>query len=116
MAIQTGAMKSILSDAYKGAAAFGALFTTAAPYTAAGTEPTGGSPAYARKALTWGASSNGATTASAVTFDVPTSTTIQGFGIFSAVTAGTYYDGVGVTSQTFASQGTYSVTASYTQS
>lgn len=114
MAIQTSTMKNTLSDAYKGAAAYAALYTTA-PGGSAGTEPSGGSPAYARKALTWGSSSNGVVSATAVTFDVPTSTTIVGAGIHTAVTAGTYLDGAAVTSQAFASQGTYQLTLTYTQ-
>jgi hypothetical protein len=55
-------------------------------------------------------------TASAVTFDIPSGTTIVGFGIHTAVTAGSYLDGAAVTSQAFASQGTYAVTPTYTQS
>lgn len=114
MAIQTSAMKNVLSDAYKGAALYAALYTTA-PGATAGTEVTGGSPAYARKATAWGASSNGVTT-SVQTFDVPSGTTIVGAGVHSAVTAGTYYDGAAVTSQNFSSQGTYQLTLTYTQS
>lgn len=114
MTIQTGTMKSILSDAYKGAALYGAL-TTSAPSSSSGTEVSGGSPAYARKALSWGSSSSGVVSASAATFDVPTSTTVVGFQVHSAVTAGTYYDGVTITSQAFASQGTYAITPTYTQ-
>lgn len=116
-AIQTAAMKNILSDAYKGAATYGALYTTA-PGASAGTEVSGGSPAYARKNFTagaaWSASSNGVTSATA-TFDVPSGTTVVGAGVHSAVTAGTYYDGASVTSQAFASQGTYQLTFTYTQ-
>jgi hypothetical protein len=114
MAIQTAAMKNILSDAYKAAATHGAVYTTA-PGGTAGTEPSGGSPAYARKALTWGASANGVTTATAAVFDIPSGTTIVGAGVHSAITAGTYYDGGAVTSQAFASQGTYTITFTYTQ-
>lgn len=114
MAIQTSAMKNILSDAYKGAATYGAVYTTS-PGGSAGTEPSGGSPAYARKSLSWSSSSGGVTTATA-TFDIPTSTTLVGAGVHSAVTAGTYYDGTSVTSQAFSSQGTYQVTFTYTQS
>lgn len=114
MAIQTNAMKNILSDAYKGVATYGAVYTTA-PGGSAGTEPSGGSPAYARKSLSWSASAAGVTSATAV-FDIPTGTTLVGAGVHSAVTAGTYYDGAAVTSQAFASQGTYTVTFTYTQS
>jgi len=36
--------------------------------------------------------------------------------VHTAVTGGTYLDGATVTSQAFASQGTYAVTFTYTQS
>lgn len=114
MAIQTVAMKNILSDAYKAAATHGAVYTTA-PGATAGTEPSGGSPAYARKALTWSASSGGVTSATA-TFDIPSGATIVGIGLHSALTAGTYYDGATITSQAFASQGTLTVTFTFTES
>jgi hypothetical protein len=112
MPVQTTAMKDILANAYHSSAAYGSVYTTA-PGATQGTEPTGGSPAFARKALTWGANNAGTAVA---TFDIPASTTIVGAGVHSAVTAGTYYDGVGLTSQAFASQGTYQVTFTYTQS
>lgn len=113
MSIQTSAMKNLLATEYGTNAAYGAVYTDV-PSSTAGTEPTGGSPAYARKALTWSGPTNGVTSASA-TFDIPASTTIAGAGLHSAATAGTYYDGASVTSQPFASQGTYSVTFQYTQ-
>lgn len=114
MAIQTATMKNTLSDAYKGAALYGALYTTA-PGGSAGTEVTGGSPAYARKSLSgWSASSGGVTSVT-VTFDVPSGTTVVGAGVHTAVTAGTYLDGASVTSQAFATQGTYQLTFTYTQ-
>lgn len=112
MAIQTAGQKNTLATAYGGAATYGAVYTTT-PGASAGTEPSGGSPAYARKALSWGAPSNGVITASA-TFDIPASTTIVGAGVHTAVTAGTYLDGASVTSQAFASQGTYTVTFTFT--
>jgi hypothetical protein len=117
MAIQTAAMKNILSNAYKGAATYAALFTSAPTggvYPTAGTEPSGGSPAYARILISWGSSSSGVVSGTA-TFNVPTGVTIQGAGLFDAVTAGTYYDGVQVTSQAFASQGTYALTVTFTE-
>jgi hypothetical protein len=113
MAIQTTAMKNVLATEYGATALYAALYTTA-PGATAGTEVTGGSPAYARKSITWGAPSNGVITAT-VTFDVPSGTTVVGAGVHSAVTAGTYYDGASVTSQAFASQGTYQLTLTYTQ-
>ena len=52
MAIQTATQKENLAIAYGTNATYAALYTTA-PGASAGTEPSGGSPAYARKALTW---------------------------------------------------------------
>ena len=113
MAIQTATQKNTLASAYAAAATHGALYTTA-PGAAAGTEVTGGTPAYARKPLTWGAPTNGVITATA-TFDIPTGVTLLGSGMHSAITAGAYLDGGSVPSQAFASQGTYVATFTYTQ-
>lgn len=113
MAIQTATQKNTLATSYGTAATHAALYTTA-PGGSAGTEVSGGSPAYARKALSWGAASGGVITVT-VTFDVPTSTTVVGAGVHTAITAGTYLDGAAVTSQAFASQGTYALTLTYTQ-
>lgn len=65
---------------------------TGDPSTTGANEATGGSPAYARKAVTWAAAASGqrATGTSAVTFDVPAGTYLW-VGGFSLVTAGTYY-------------------------
>jgi hypothetical protein len=115
VAIQTAQQKENLAVAYGTNATFGAVYTTA-PGGTAGTEPSGGSPAYARKALSWTAGTvDGVVTATA-TFDIPSGTTVVGVGVHTAVTAGTYLDGATVTSQAFASQGTYQVTFTYTQS
>jgi len=113
MAIQTSTQKNSLASAYGTAAAYGALFTTA-PGGSAGTEVTGGSPAYARKALTWGSPTAGVITATA-TFDVP-ACTVVGTGVYSAATGGTYLDGNTVTSQTFSTQDTVTVTFTFTES
>jgi hypothetical protein len=95
---------------------FGAL-TTTAPGATTGTEVSGGSPAYARLAPTWAAASASAiTVTAALTFNVPASTTVVGFEFFDALTVGNYLDGATITSQTFASQGTYAITPTYTQS
>jgi phage gp46-like protein len=112
MAIQTATMRTHLADRYGDEALYGALYTTA-PGASAGTEVTGGSPAYARKALTWSTASASASSVTVV-FDVPAGTTVVGAGVHTAVTAGTYLDGVAVTSQAFATQGTYSVTFTIT--
>ena len=127
MAIKTDTQKNTLATAYANAATHGALYTTA-PGATAGTEPTGGSPAYARKPIAWNAAGAvgplGAGTQPATpgviygqaTFDVPTGTTIVGTGVHTALTGGTYLDGGTVTSQPFSSQGTYIEQFTYTQS
>jgi hypothetical protein len=69
---------------------FGSLHTA---YSATGTnEVTGGSPAYARKALTWSAASSGskALAATLPTWDVPAATTVGWIGVWDAVTVGTF--------------------------
>lgn len=115
MAVNGLNMRNALATAYGTNAPFAALYTTA-PGASAGTEVTGGSPAYARKAASWGAPSASVVTATIPTFDVPSGATVVGAGFHSAVTAGNYMDGGTVTSQAFASQGTYTLTATYTQS
>lgn len=115
MAVQTVTMRNALATAYKATALYAALYTTV-PAGTAGTEVTGGAPAYARQAANWGTVASSAVTASPAAFNVPASTTIAGAGFHDAVSAGNYLDGGSVTSQAFASQGTYTLTATYTQS
>lgn len=102
--------RNALADAYKAGGTHAALFTTAGGATA-GTEVTGGS--YARKAITWGTSAAGVVTGTC-TFDVPTGTTVAGWGVYSGA-AGAYFDGGTLTSQAFASAGTYALTLTFTQ-
>lgn len=118
MAIATLAQRNALATAYGAAAPNGALFTADPGTSGAATgEVTGGSPAYARKALNWGAASASVITSAATTFDIPAGTTVTFAGNTVSATAGTadVRDKVAVTSQAFASQGTYIVTATYTQ-
>lgn len=118
MAIATLAQRNALASAYGTAAPNGALFTADPGTTGTVTgEVTGGSPAYARKSMAWGAAASSAITGAPV-FDVPSGTTVTFFGVTVSATAGTadLRDRVAVTSQAFASQGTYTVTATYTQS
>jgi hypothetical protein len=106
MALATAYIKNSLATKYTTEALYAAL-TTTAPGSTSGTEVTGGSPAYARKALTWSSPSGGQITASA-TFDVP-ACTVVGAEFFTAATAGTYVDGFAVASTTFAGQDTLTV-------
>jgi hypothetical protein len=115
MAIQTAQGRENLAIAYGTNAPYAALYTTV-PGATAGTEVTGGTPAYARKALTWAAGTpDGVVTATAV-FDVPAGVTIAGAGVHTALTGGSYVDGGSITSQAFATQGTYTLTLTFTQS
>ncbi len=77
------------------------------------TEPSGGSPAYARKALTWASASSGskALAATLPTFDIPAGFTVKSIGIWSAATNGTLYGYFDVTDEAFAGQGTYAVSS-----
>lgn len=74
-------------------------------------EVTGGSPAYARKAITWSApASSTMSNSAAITFDVPTGTTIRFLGYWSAATGGTFYGNRALdANQTYTSQGTYTL-------
>lgn len=119
MAISTNTMKTHLATEYKTRATYAAIYTSAPSSTEGGTEPTGGSPAYARKALSalWGTVTNGVVSAT-VTFDIPTGVTVTHAGVHSAISGtGNFLDGGALSaSQNFASQGTYTLTLTYTQS
>lgn len=84
---------------------------TADPGTTGTNEVSGGSPAYARKSITWNAASAGNLDSSnAPVFDVPASTTVTHVGFWSAVTGGTFYGSADVTDEAFGAQGTYTLT------
>lgn len=87
---------------------------TSTPSTATPNEVTGGSPAYARKALTFEAAAGTETTGSldvsnAPVFDVPAGTTVTHVGFWTASTGGTLIAYADVTDETFAAQGTYTL-------
>lgn len=77
----------------------------------ASNELTGGSPAYARKAVAWAAAAAGSMAATgSVVFDVPAGSTVAYVSYWN--TAGTSrYAKKAVTSEVFAGQGTYTLTA-----
>ena len=65
---------------------------SADPGTTGASEISGGS--YARVAVTWGSASGGSVANSnALSINIPASTTVSYFGIWSASSAGTYYIG-----------------------
>ena len=108
--------KNLMLDALRGtnptvAIAFASLHTSS-PGDDGANEVTGGSPAYVRKAITMAAPSAGAIAASTQpVFDVPASTTVTHVGFWSAVSGGTFLGSADVTDETFASQGTYTLTS-----
>ncbi len=75
-------------------------------------ELAGGSPAYARKAVTWNAASSGSATGNSLpTFDVEGGDTVSYVGLFDAVTSGNFYGSANVTDEVFGAQGTYQIIA-----
>lgn len=103
--------KHVALDGLAAVAVFASLHT-AQPDASGSNEVSGGSPAYARKAVTWAAASGGAKAFSnSPVFDVPASTTVAFVGLWSAGTAGTFYGYFDVTDEVFAGQGTYTLTS-----
>ena len=114
MPIQTVLERNSLVTKYTTDNTHAALQSTVAA-TTLGTELAGGAPAYARKVLAWAAAAASTSSATQVTFDVASGSTVASVALFDALTVGNYRDGVNVTSQSFSSQGSYAVTPSYTQ-
>jgi hypothetical protein len=83
---------------------------TGDPSTTGANEVAGGSPAYARKSVTWAAPSAGTISSSnAQVFDVPAATTITYAGYWDAATSGNFYGSRAITSESFTGQGTYTI-------
>ena len=76
-------------------------------------EVTGGTPAYARKAITWDTAAAGsvALVATFPVFDIPAGLTVSYIGLWTLAVGGTYGGCWDVTNETFAAQGTYTLTA-----
>jgi hypothetical protein len=65
---------------------------TGDPSTTGANEVSGGSPAYARQPISWAAASGGSKSITGTeVFDVPAGSTIRYLGLFSAITAGTFF-------------------------
>lgn len=82
--------------------------TTAALYSGASTEVTGGD--YARQTITWGSASGGSLSDTSIpAFDIPAGETVAIVKLFN--TAGTVeYASFDVTDETFTNAGTYTIT------
>lgn len=84
---------------------------TASPGDTGANEVSGGSPAYARIAITFAAAAAGAIDSSNTpVFDVPASTTVTHVGFWDASTAGNFLGSADVTDEAFGAQGTYTLT------
>jgi hypothetical protein len=80
-----------------------------------GVEPSGGSPAYARLAVTWANDGDGVMRPNAdLVFDIPAGFTVAGWRGFSGPSGGTDYGGQSVTSEAYTGQGTYRLRANLT--
>ena len=115
MVIAINSTKEALAAEYATLATHASLHT-ADPGTTGTSEVTGGSPAYARKPITWNpGSSDGVYTSDPIDFDVPTGTTVTYAGMWDGL-AGSFRDKCTITNATFAGQGIYRLTLTYTQS
>ncbi len=101
--------KNLACNAVTGVVGFVSLHNSDPGSTGTG-EASGGSPAYARKAITWGTVASGANTnTNALVFDVPAGSYSHA-GFWSTSTGGTFYGGQALSAtETFAAQGTYTV-------
>src|SRR5215469_10582889 len=77
----------------QGAAATYISLHSGDPGVTGANEISGGSPAYARVATTWGTAASGAMTGSQVTINVPATVTVTYAGLWTAATGGTFYAG-----------------------
>lgn len=106
----TDAGKNVMLDEFGTVAIFASLHT-ADPGLTGADEVTGGSPAYTRESITWNAAASGNLDSSNTpVFDVPASTTVAFVGLWSAVSAGTFYGGGALSaSESFTGQGTFTL-------
>jgi hypothetical protein len=110
----TNAAKNAAVDGIAAAATYLSLHT-ADPGTTGASEVTGGT--YARVATSWSASSAGSKPGSATTLNVPASTTIGWWGLWTAASGGTFhYGGTIPASEAYGSAGTYVLTPTLTAS
>jgi hypothetical protein len=82
---------------------------TGDPSTTGANEVAGGT--YAREQTTWGAAASGDQTGSQVSIDIPAGTTVTHWGIWSAVSGGTFRGGFALSpSESFGAAGVLNVT------
>lgn len=110
MALTTATRDAVMDGTAIATLCTHASLHTADPGSTGTSEVAGGS--YARLAITWSAASAGSKTlTAAVTIQVPAGTTITHFGLWSAISVGTFRGGAALAaSQTYATAGTYDLT------
>ena len=106
-----------MTETYRNAIANhgGSLITHIGLVDNAGTELSGGSPAYARQAITWTTASTGIIRPTAdLVFNVPAGANVSGWRGFSALTTGTNYGGKALPREDYVGQGQYRLLAAGT--
>lgn len=111
MGILTTAGKNVALDGVGTAITHVALHSGDPGATGANNEISGGSPAYARRAITWNAAASGNLDSSAAPeFDVPGGTTVSHWSGWTASSGGTcLVTGALSASEAFAAQGKYTL-------
>src|SRR5262245_25246424 len=99
--------KNVMLDALGAVALFASLHSDI-PNASGSNEISGGSPAYARKAIAWASASGGSMdkTATDPVFDVPGSTSVFYVGLWSLSTGGTFYGYMPINGGTISGVGT----------
>lgn len=111
---ETLALKGIVGDGSADVNNFVSLHESDPGTTGAG-EITGGT--YARVGTNWAAPASSAVTGGSVTLNVPSGKTITYWGLWSAITGGSFvYGGLLPAPESFGSNGTYSLTPTLTAS
>ena len=103
----TNTAKNTMLDALESTYTIYAALFNGQP-SVAGVELTGGSPAYARQAVTLAAAASGQILVTAdETFDVASGSTVNYIALYDAVTAGNLLAEDDVTEETYGAQGQY---------
>lgn len=110
MAIQDGALLQAQAALYIAQADTVSLHTDD-PGTTGDNEVTGGSPAYARKSITWNSDGNGLYHSNLMTFNIPADTELTNLVIWDGSTP---FD-VADLSEIFSAQSTFDLVLTYTQ-
>jgi hypothetical protein len=112
MAGFTNTSKDVALNAIGAAATYISLHS-ADPGTTGANEIAGG--LYVRVATTWGGAAASSMAGSQVTIQVPASTTVAYWGVWTTSTAGTYYEGgILPASETYTGAGIYQLTPTLT--